>query len=103
MTTSTSPFRFLSSRTPGQYSVWRGDQPIGYVTKVVHRIYDRGVTKTVTAGWTPSTIDRADLAIETTREAAAKALWAFYQKHRNNPHRGFADADPGALANRPKP
>ena len=69
-----SPFRFVSSRAQGQYSVWRGDQHIGYVTKVVHRIFDRGMTKTVAAGWTPSTATE-DLALEKTREAAAQALW----------------------------
>ena len=73
-----SVFRFLSSNRSGQYSVWRVDQHLGHVTKVVHRINLRGVTRTV-FGWTPSTPDRLDLATERTREAAAKALWAFHQ------------------------
>ena len=69
-----SAFRFVSSRTDGQYSVWRGDQHLGYVTKVVHRIFDGRTTKTVVGGWTPST-PTEDLALEKTREAAANALW----------------------------
>jgi uncharacterized protein YbdZ (MbtH family) len=72
-------FRFVSSNRSGQYSVWRSEQHLGHVTKVVHRISDRGVTQTIAAGWTPSSPDRIDLAIATTREAAAKALWAFQQ------------------------
>jgi hypothetical protein len=74
-----SPFRFLGSGRRGQYGVWRGEQHLGHVTKIVHHISDRGVTRTIVAGWTPSTPDRRDLATETTREAAAKALWAFQQ------------------------
>jgi hypothetical protein len=70
-----SGFRFLSSNRGGQYSVWHGDRHIGYVTKVVHRISDRGVTRMVVAGWTPSTTNRTDLAIAPTREAAANVLW----------------------------
>jgi len=69
-----SPFRFVTSSKSGQYSVWRGDQHIGYVTKIEHRIFDRGMTKTVTAGWTPSTAAE-DLTLEKTRESAAQALW----------------------------
>lgn len=68
-------FRFLTSNRSGQYSVQHGDTHIGYVTKVVHRITDRGMTKTVVSGWTPSTIEREDLAIEKTRDAAASVLW----------------------------
>jgi hypothetical protein len=79
---SRSVFRFLSSSRRGQYSVQRIDQPIGYVTKIVHRITDRGVTRTIVAGWTPSTPGRVDLATAPTREAAAKALWAFHQASR---------------------
>jgi hypothetical protein len=79
---SRSVFRFLSSNRPGQYSVWRIEQHLGHVTKIVHRISDRGVTRTIVAGWTPSTPDRIDLATAPTREAAAKALWAFHQTSR---------------------
>ena len=76
---SRSVFRFLSSNRPGQYSVQRLDQPIGYVTKNVHRITDRGVTRTIVKGWTPSTPNRNDLATMPTRAAAAKVLWAHHQ------------------------
>jgi hypothetical protein len=69
-----SGFRFLSSTRTGQYSVWHGDRHIGYVTKVVHRINDRGLTRIVFA-WTPSSTDRADFATKKTREAAAHVLW----------------------------
>lgn len=69
-----SGFRFLSSNRSGQYSVWHGDRHIGYVTKVVHHINDRGFTR-VAFGWMPSTSDKIDLATTTTREAAATELW----------------------------
>lgn len=69
-----SSFRFVSSSRTGQYSVWRGEMPIGYVTKVVHRIFDRGMTKTIVTGWMPSTANE-DLALAKTREDAAIALW----------------------------
>lgn len=72
-------FRFLSSNRPGQSSVWRLEQHLGHVTKIVHRINDRGVTKTIVAGWTPSTPDGIDLAIAPTREEAAKVLWTYHQ------------------------
>ena len=75
-----SAFRFVTSSKRGQYSVWRGETHIGHVTKIVHRIHDRGVTKTVVAGWTPSTVDGIDLATEKTRDAAANALWNFYHR-----------------------
>lgn len=71
---SKTPFRFVTSSKTGQYSVWRGDTQIGYVTKVVHRISDRGMTETTVAGWTPSTASE-DLALAKTREDAAIALW----------------------------
>lgn len=74
-----SAFRFVASNRSGQHSVWRVDQHLGHVTKIVHRISDRGVTRTIVSGWTPSTPDRLDLATERTREAAAKALWTFQQ------------------------
>jgi hypothetical protein len=74
-----SAFRFVSSRTDGQYSVWRGDQHLGYVTKVVHRIFDGRTTKTVVGGWTPGT-PTEDLAIQKTREAAALALWRGHKR-----------------------
>lgn len=70
-----SVFRFVSSRKRGEYSVHRGDVPLGFVTKVSHRIFDRGVTKVVTSGWTPTTTDRRELAMCKTREDAARALW----------------------------
>lgn len=70
-----SPFRFLSSNRPGQYSVQRVDTPIGHVTKNENRIH--GLT--FTAGWTPGTLSGIDLATEPTREAAARALWSFHQ------------------------
>jgi uncharacterized protein YbdZ (MbtH family) len=79
---SRSAFRFVPSNRSGQYSVWRVDQPIGHVTKIVHRINDRGIPRTVVAGWTPGTPDRIDLAIATTRETAAKALWTYHQTSR---------------------
>ena len=69
-----SPFRFVTSSRAGQYSVWRGDEQVGYVTKVVHTVVHRGLTRTK-FGWTPSTPDRRDLATEPTRDAAARALW----------------------------
>ena len=74
---SKSVYRFLSGGRSGCYSVWRGDQHLGYVTRIAHRITDRGVSKTVVAGWTPSTPARTDLTIAATRTAAAKALWAW--------------------------
>ncbi len=76
---SRSVFRFLTSARRSQYSVQRGDVPIGHVTKIVHRHTERGVTRTIVAGWTPSTPDGRDLATERTREAAARALWSDYQ------------------------
>lgn len=75
---SRSVFRFLPSNQSGQYSVWRDDKHLGHVTKNVYRIHDRGVTRT-TVSWTPSTPNRADLATEKTRDAAAKVLWTFHQ------------------------
>ncbi|HSX23297.1 MAG TPA: hypothetical protein VLE97_11040 [Gaiellaceae bacterium] len=74
MAKSSSPFRFVSSNRTGQYSVWRGDEQVGYITKAVHTLNLRGMTRTVFA-WTPTTADRRDLAVERTREAAARALW----------------------------
>jgi hypothetical protein len=71
---ASSPFRFVTSSRAGQYSVWRGDQQLGYVTKIVHTVVDRGLTRTA-FGWRPSTPDRKDLTAEPTREAAARALW----------------------------
>ena len=71
-----SGFRFVSSNRRGQYSVWRGDKHLGYVTKIVHRVTERGATRTILAGWRPSTIDGVELALEKTREAAAKVLAA---------------------------
>jgi len=74
MKAARSAFRFVAGNRSGQYSVWRGDQHLGHVTKIVHRISDRGVTRTISAGWTPSSPYGSDLATELTREAAAKAL-----------------------------
>ena len=79
---TSSPFRFLTSRRQGQYSVRRGEEHIGYVTKIVHRISERGVTRTIIAGWAPSTLSGVDLAIESTREAAARVLWYRHQAAR---------------------
>jgi hypothetical protein len=75
----TSPFRFVSSNRSGQYSVWRGEEQIGYVTKIVHRHV--GLTRSAVA-WTPSTLDRRDLATAKTRPAAARALWIAHQGSR---------------------
>lgn len=69
-----SAFRFVTSSKRGQYSVWRGDEHVGYVTKVTHRITDRGVTRTFSS-WIASTNGR-DLPSEKTRDEAARALWA---------------------------
>jgi hypothetical protein len=78
-----SPFRFVSSRASGQYSVWRGEEHIGWVAKIVHRISDRGVTKTIVAGWIPKEhTASADLPIEKTRDAAANALWREHLRSR---------------------
>lgn len=70
-----STFRFVTSNRSGQYSVWRGDDQVGYVTKIVHTVNLRGMTRTVFA-WRPSLVSGTDLAAEKTREAAARALWA---------------------------
>jgi len=75
-----SVFRFLSSQRRSQYGVSRGDERIGFVTKIVHRHTERGVTRNIVAGWTPSTLDGRDLATEKTREAAARVLWSLHQK-----------------------
>ena len=53
----------------------RVDTPIGHITKIEHRIYG----KVTTAKWMPSTLSGIDLATESTKEAAAKALWVFHQ------------------------
>lgn len=73
-------FRFVRSNRRSQYSVWRGDERVGFVTKIVHLHTDRGVARTIVAGWMPSTIDGTDLATEKTREAATKTLWSSHQK-----------------------
>ena len=75
-----SVFRFLQSARRSQYSVWRGEEHIGHVTKIVHRVTERGATRTIVSGWTPSTVDRRDLATEATRELAARELWAVHQR-----------------------
>ena len=77
---ATSVFRFVRSNRRSQYGVWRGEERIGFVTKIVHRHTDRGITRTIVTGWTPSTLNGSDLATERTREAAASALWFLYQK-----------------------
>ena len=77
-----SVFRFLGTSRRSQYGVRRGDEHVGFVTKIVHRHTERGVTRTVVAGWTPSTPDGRDLATEKTREAAARVLWTLHQKER---------------------
>jgi hypothetical protein len=74
-----SSFRFLTSARRSQYSVWRGDEHLGHVTKIVHRVFDRGVTRTAVSGWVPSTPARTDLAAVPTREEAARVLWATHQ------------------------
>ena len=71
---SSTPFRFVTSSKRGQYSVWRGDTPIGYITKIVHTINVRGLTRTK-FGWRPTTLDLRDLAGEKTRDDAARTLW----------------------------
>ena len=72
------PFRFVPSSRTGQYSVWRGDERVGHVTKIVHRVTERGLTRTK-FGWMPSTLGGADLATEGSREAAARVLWYLHQ------------------------
>lgn len=69
-----SPFRFVTSNRSGHYSVWRGEEHVGYVAKIEHTIVDRGATLKVSA-WRPTTVDRRDLAAEKTRDAAARVLW----------------------------
>ena len=76
MKKGSSPFRFVTTRTRGEYGVHRGDDPIGFITKVVHRIG----RKTIHSGWTPSTPGGTVLAIEPTQEAAARALWRIFQE-----------------------
>jgi hypothetical protein len=76
-----SPFRFVTSSKQGQYGVHRGEEHFGHVTKIVHRITDRGVTRTFST-WMPSTLDRRDLPSAKTREAAARALWTARQEIR---------------------
>ena len=72
-----SPFRFLPSNKRDEYSVVRGESTrLGFITKVVHRIYGRAVQS---GGWTPTTVDRVVLPIEKTKEKAANALWIFHQ------------------------
>lgn len=75
-----SAFRFIRGSGRSQYSVWRGDVHLGYVTKVVYRLVQGGVTRTVVSGWTPYTPARIDLANAKTREAAAKELWIIHQQ-----------------------
>ena len=75
MTKKRSEYRFVSGKTRGSYSVWRGEQWLGHVTKQVHRHTERGATTTVVSGWRPSDSSGRDLAIEPTREVAAQALW----------------------------
>jgi hypothetical protein len=77
---SRSVFRFLGSGRRAQYGVHRGDEHVGFVTKIVHRHTERGVTRTIVAGWTPSTPDGRDLATVKTREAAARILWSLHQQ-----------------------
>lgn len=74
-----SPFRFVAGTKSGHYSVWRGDLHVGYVTKNVYRITDRGVTRT-SHTWTPSLFGGPDLPSEKTRDAAAIALWRDRQR-----------------------
>ena len=76
-----SPFRFLTTTKRGEYSVERGESThLGFVTKVEHRIYGR----TKKGGWTPTTVDRVVLPIETTKDKAANALWIFHQASQRN-------------------
>lgn len=76
MKKGSSPFRFVTSRTRGEYGVHRGDAHLGFITKVTHRIGK----KTIHTGWTPTTLRGAVLAIEPTQEAAARALWRSFQE-----------------------
>ena len=75
-----SVFRFVPSNRRSQYSVWRGEEQLGFATKIVHRHTDQGVTRTIVTGWTPSPPSGRDLATEKTREEAARALWSEHQK-----------------------
>lgn len=77
---SRSPFRYVPSMQRSQYSVWRGDERVGYVAKISHRHTDRGVTRTIVAGWRPSTAAGIDLPVASTRQAATQALWAAHQR-----------------------
>lgn len=76
-----SPFRFVTSRKRGEYSVWRGEATrLGFVTQVTHRVYDRGVEHK-RISWTPTTEHGKELSAEKTQKAAAEALWRAYQAH----------------------
>lgn len=66
----TGPYRFVRSSKSGQYSVWRGDQWIGHVERVWHKLPDG---RRISAGWRPS--NDADFALEPSRAAAAGVLW----------------------------
>ena len=74
-------YRFVRSSRRGQYSVHRGDEHLGYVTKVVIHHVDRGVARSFVI-WTPSTPSLVDLATAPTRDAAAIALWNAHQGRR---------------------
>lgn len=89
MTRSRSPFRFVPSPKAGHYSVWRGEELIGYVSREIYQIHGG----TIPSGWRAEPIDVGDGALsltlrrtglrrQTTREAAARALWFDYQRHK---------------------
>jgi hypothetical protein len=78
MTKKSSPFRFVSSSKRGEYSVWRGDEMIGYVSRNVYRLHG----KTYPSGWMPATPGRLELVYARalqTRQDAARVLWDRYQ------------------------
>jgi hypothetical protein len=72
-------YRFLSGNKRSSYSVWRGDAWLGHVTKIAHRHSERGMTRTIVGGWTPSTAKGVELAAAPMRAAAAAALWRIFQ------------------------
>lgn len=74
-----SPYRFVTSNKRGQYSVHRGETPIGHVVKVTHQHWElrtKSASMTTHTGWQPYTLDNRALPIARTRELAAAALWA---------------------------